>query len=805
MKKIVTKTIATVAAAALMLPMVASCGKSGSGNGVVSDDTPWFNVTTVALDDDINKQEFDYFQVNYIATINGKYLFEATGMKKLPSDFNYATGDLGDFMVDELYIYDDSGSRVSTIDIQGVLDELEVNSGSATVNSITPTADGLIVTATGYDADYNPLGTYRSTINVDTGDVSDFEEYDSGYADEIQAEGGTPESLHVCQGYVIEPYWIYDENGSNSYILVITDPSGNSSKIDLRESMPNANLYSVTQVIEMGEGKALAIVSGDSATGTLYLDVDFNAMTVTESTQDYSWADFDVWETKFNTIDGYGLVMSSSDGISKVNFDSSSLEEILNYENCSLNRDDATNLTPIAISEDRIVLTGSIFRIAYGDYQYESVMVFLDKADTNPHAGKQILTIAPISGLNYPLCEAVCRFNDQSTEYFATFDDRYDLNDFISALPTDNNQDYDALSDQASTNLGNQLTVDLMGGTGPDIIVDGYSFNQLNNPDYLVDLNDYVNSDLGNDSYYRNIIESGYVGGGIYQIPVTFNIQGIATAASNVDAGQIGFTYEQYETFVDEVCNGTDPMAGGRVEFFITSINSMMDLMVDDNGNFNFDNEAFRALAEYTRDYVDEPIVTDDDYGMGFGGEADASVSFIRSVSGYFSDVGTDKVLLGLPTFDARGPVVSANTSVAVSSQSSNQEGGMEFVRFLMSVDAQVLFSARNGVPVSRQAFSEISSGYIEGSNRTLETLRNYYSDSELRSLGYNTTPADESTAQAFNDMIEQLQGYNAANDGAVNAIIREEIPAFFEGQKTLDQVIQVLQDRAQTVVSERR
>ena len=40
--------------------------------------------------------------------------------------------------------------------------------------------------------------------------------------------------------------------------------------------------------------------------------------------------------------------------------------------------------------------------------------------------------------------------------------------------------------------------------------------------------------------------------------------------------------------------------------------------------------------------------------------------------------------------------------------------------------------------------------------------------------------------------------------DPAITAILREEMPAYFAGQKDLDQVIKVIDNRCQTYLSER-
>ena len=107
------------------------------------------------------------------------------------------------------------------------------------------------------------------------------------------------------------------------------------------------------------------------------------------------------------------------------------------------------------------------------------------------------------------------------------------------------------------------------------------------------------------------------------------------------------------------------------------------------------------------------------------------------------------------------------------------------------------------GIPVNRAAFNSVGSKLIDAQNATLQELLRYYDEDMLRMYGYTTDIMDEEGIADFAAMIETLSGWYT-NDGAINAIIREEMPAYFEGQKTLDQVIPVVEDRIQTILNER-
>lgn len=790
--------VASLLAVSVIMPTVASCGKKGGGNGVITEDTPWYNITTVELDSDIDKNAYDYYEVKYIGAKDGNYIFEASGMLKL-GGVDYTTIDVTDYQTNELQIVDSNGNKTATIDLQSAVNDADL-ADIALVRGVNQIGDRIRVLAETYNADYSTSAQYAAYIDVAAGTVGEFTPIENPFAEEMLALNAYMETALFVGDYMIEPFWISDDTLS-SYVLSICDTENNYSKIDLREVLPDTDIYTISDAFDIGNNTALLMV-GSRDGRDLPLTIDLSNMTASASSTDYSWLQLG-YDTHSAEIAGYGRVLSNSTGISVVNFDTQSLDPIMEYCNCNINLSDVRTLTPIDMTDGRIVLTGSMFRVHYGTYDNDNVLIFLDRAETNPNVGKQILTLASITEPSYALCEAICEYNETNPDYYIQLDNRYSLVDYMNESDS-GEEDENVLQDRASASLGSQLSVDLMGGVGPDMIFDAYTFGQLDNPDYLVDLNDFVQTNLSGDSYYGNIIESGYTGDAIYQLPVTFGVEGISTNASNASGDQVGFTFDDYGTFVSTACNGTDPMNLGKIEFFVTALNGMMDLMVDADGNFNFDNEAFRALAQYTHDEVLEKIDTGDEYSS-YDADAAASVVRIGSISSYFERVGSENVLLGYPSFDGRGPIVTARDSIGVSAQSSGIDGCMQFLSQIFSKESQVQFSALNGIPVSREAFFETADSYIEGHNATVESLRSYMSDAELRSMGYIEIPADSDITNEFNTLLSGLQGGSSASDGAVNTIIREELPAYFEDQKSLDEVIRVLQDRAQTVVNERR
>ena len=75
----------------------------------------------------------------------------------------------------------------------------------------------------------------------------------------------------------------------------------------------------------------------------------------------------------------------------------------------------------------------------------------------------------------------------------------------------------------------------------------------------------------------------------------------------------------------------------------------------------------------------------------------------------------------------------------------------------------------------------------------------------EARSY-YNEVPIvylDESDIQEYEDLIRSCD-HMPATDNAVMLIVREEIQAYFAGQKSLDEVLDTITNRVDLFVSER-
>lgn len=75
--------------------------------------------------------------------------------------------------------------------------------------------------------------------------------------------------------------------------------------------------------------------------------------------------------------------------------------------------------------------------------------------------------------------------------------------------------------------------------------------------------------------------------------------------------------------------------------------------------------------------------------------------------------------------------------------------------------------------------------------------------ESMMLSMTYDNVHMNEEHVTLILNMVESIHG-SCSSDPSALMIIQEEAPGYFTGQRTLDDVVNIIQKRAATVVQER-
>lgn len=796
MRKIPIKAVSAVMACSLMIPFVAcskanesgadmtegTSGEVRSGNAI-SDGKVWFNCKQikVANYDDPNKEIVD--SEHKILGTDEKYLVVYTKGScrekegTVPDELNTS------ILFDRVDVFDiKSGEPVSRIDLREgepigfMTEDVKYSNGV-----ITTRCSGS-VNGDHQERDYDPQTGMRSA------------------ARQIQETEDQNNNVYKVNGYSISADTDYNSKPSKIN-LNIKSKDGASSKVELKDT--ELNLFFASSFLQYDGNKVIVPVLTDGECAIFEVDLAAGTANRMDS-KDYEWLDANRITNTYNSNDGYTYFVDKA-GVTKIDFANKKKEIVFDYSNCGEDRYSLVNKEIVYTNQDCYILAGNEPKPALAGRRTEKeyTIDIFTKTDNNPNAGKTILELYYGSEyLDSTTSKAIKMFNETNSEYYIEVSDRYVKSSGNGDIQSEDDEESLILANSAD--MGSKLTVDIINGEGPDILMNTADMNQLNNSNYLADLSGYV-ANLAPEQYYTNIIEASKDGGKLYQIPITYRIEGIQTFDKYAGKSGVGFTFDEYEKFVDETLNGTDIIDYGQSIYFTYLFASMKEKFIVD-GHVDLSAPEFEKMAKYVKDYVPENGVTwQDKSGVGAVGASlhkfdkyGPQPAYFASCDGYSRYLtvvdmsGGATRLLGFPSADGRGPMVGMQTSIAVSAQSESVDACGEFVKILLSEEIQEGYAMDNMFVLNRDILKKVGQTAIK---------------SFFEYTSYETTPTNTSVSeQSIVELDKNIAGCSCTKsvDAEIAIILKEEMAPYFIDQKQLPEVVAIAQDRVQKVLDER-
>ena len=798
-RTIVSRTI-SLALIPVMLFSIASCGKKQAGKTArkIAPEDPWFDAKVYNIEPDLDTggKEIDY-STQKLAGADDKYIVVFSQGSYILPDNNkeYYTSDYKYFLA--TVIDRNTGGKINTINLNQYL------SGNGYVRDIVY-LNG-IITSSIYKEDEN--GGSLAEIDNDILTGKKLNERDLGssfevFGDKTRIQAGKYTVL-VGAGFdatTFEPYCSLD----------IYSSQGKECNVKIQKEHKELNTTFV--ILPLDDDKLLVPFTQTADKVPVFFEVDVKAAKAVEvDGKDYDWIDFKNIKSVFGSEDGQAY-FTTSVGISKIDMKNKKTEDFFSYNACPVNKERISSTEVAACSDNNIVLVDGPFSFSpyYLDGSLTAGFSIYDitKASTNPNAGKTVLELYATNGyVDQTISEAIVRFNETNKEYFIEVTGRYTADGVYYYMPDDSQDDVSNKMLQDNMSLNDKLAMDIMNGIGPDILIFTDDMGRLNNSNNLADLSMYL-GELDQDKYFTNVINAAKTDGKLYQLPVTFGIEGIHTDSGNAGASGLGFTTKEYEEFLYGPLNGYDLDQAGQAYYFANLFNAMSDKFIS-NGKVDFSGPEFAELAEFVKNNVREKAPTMDSDEMSnekrFQNDSIARLVEYASIVMYLSgvnDMKGSRAILGIPSSDGRGPMLTTILSVAVSAQAVNVEACAEFAKLLLSDEIQTKYAVSDHFTVNREVYKKnegLILDYCNGARgnqefgidrRTFEPIK-------------NRMKFTEDDMSYLEKIILNCSHFNSS-DASVNIILIEEMPPYFLGQKDLNSVIKIAQDRAQKVLDER-
>lgn len=387
--------------------------------------------------------------------------------------------------------------------------------------------------------------------------------------------------------------------------------------------------------------------------------------------------------------------------------------------------------------------------------------------------------------------------------------------------------DYSVFNTEEDWEAGSKkFNSDIASGQGPDIVI---SDNAAKLRSYaakglFADLNKFLNNDseINKEDLFENVLNATSYNGKLYAITPSFSISTLVGKTSVLN-GKTSWTMDEFLQFKNSLPGETKLFSDMTRE---TMLSSMLSINVEDymdsvTAKCHFDSPEFIKLLELIKEFPTEDELYGDHgiaYEEGFYAYEDAQSAYRQNkvaLMSYniweMSDVkylvhgtfGEDVTFIGFPCKEGNGSAIMCGTVYGISSKCKHQDVAWDFVRKVITPERQSQIEW--GFPTSIKRFDELAAKtkerpyYMDGSEK-IEYDDTYYINGQEIIIDPLT---DEEVAKVkeFIKSVDRTRGdYSEIID-----IINEDAEPFFQGQKTAEDVVKIIQSRASIFLNERQ
>ncbi|REE55421.1 multiple sugar transport system substrate-binding protein [Paenibacillus taihuensis] len=359
----------------------------------------------------------------------------------------------------------------------------------------------------------------------------------------------------------------------------------------------------------------------------------------------------------------------------------------------------------------------------------------------------------------------------------------------------------------------------MLAGKGPDLLqmdllpADNYVKHNL-----LADLNPMLAQDtsFNKSDYFNNILDNVRVGQSLYEMPMTFFLMGFAGDADAIAKTNVNFD-DQAWSWSDFAKTAGELTAKGPLPSALSYFGPeyLLSEMVSDDYNLfmdaaehkaRFDSASFTGLMKQVKSLFDDGVVSK----IGRGSNAYFQSVQINSPSDYLEtmqgislgvklthkELGNHMRLYAKPHAQENTPGGYFKTyrNIAISAGSKVKPEAWDFIKFLMSEEIQSS-SNSTGFPINKAAFTK--------------------QIAELKAKGsFKSYPEGPLQGKDVKVDQEMLNGLNSYVNGAVHPvmdadadkireIIVDEAKAYYAGQKSAEDVANLVQNKVTTYLNE--
>lgn len=502
---------------------------------------------------------------------------------------------------------------------------------------------------------------------------------------------------------------------------------------------------------------------------------------------------------------GYDFVLASNNGVLGYNFGDTEPTKIMDYVNSDL----ATyRLSQVCfIDSERFI--ASYTQLS----DYKGCVSLFTKVAPEDVPDKAVMNMAAF-GKNTELLSSIINYNKTNDAY------RITLTDYSEYATSEN---YLAGIDE--------LNNEIISGKVPDMIYCSQNIPVSNyiSKGLLVDFNELMEADdsFNRADYAENVFEAYEVDGKLYELPTSYYIWTVL-GKNSIFGDDTSLTWEELDTILSQYPGATAfKQEITKTQMLSNGLQFMYARLVDEAaGTCEFNTEEFKGLLEFANTFPDEidydALYNDEDYWSNYESQfienrvllnQSTIYSIYEAWRGGFQTFLEEITPVGFPVEDGEtGSTVNAISSYVIFKKSEHVDAAWEFIKSFLSEESQIKTNENGdarysywGIPVLKKAIEDSASYITKKPTYMDENGDQVEQDNYVYVNGQEVLvePASQEEMQRWIDFVLSVDQKGAGDLQDELAIITEEAEGYFSGQKSLDEVIGIIQSRMNIFISE--
>lgn len=357
-----------------------------------------------------------------------------------------------------------------------------------------------------------------------------------------------------------------------------------------------------------------------------------------------------------------------------------------------------------------------------------------------------------------------------------------------------------------------QLKIEINAGKGPDMIDFGRQYSPIDaSCGMLTDLYPLMENDQTFDrqDIYYNVMEAFEVGDSLYVLVPDYSIDTFATADREL-AGLERMDIRQLIEAYDRLDEDSILFPGEtKITVFGTICYGSLENYIDwDKGTCSFDSDSFKEILNFANQFPQSLNLSEDFSSKKMIAEGrtllfPVSIDNVYEMAGKRMLYGETPNYIGYPFDSGCGSMAEiSDIAIGISSTSKNKEESWDFLRSLL--DSEFQDNVKNGLPLSVSSLDKkleaaMRAEYDENGEKVVKERLIF--DGEEPDFIYEISAEDAETLKSIIKKIE----FNASVDYNLYNILLEEVDYLFHDGRDVDDVADIIQNRASIYISEKK